>query len=494
MMNKGLNCLLIAILAILSMISGCGGSGSSSSAPPISTPTPTPPPAPQPSGIQISIDGTTINHTVSPLIQGQALIYSHEADHIYSDGSMAQLYKDVGAGFLRYPGGTVTTMYHWNDLNGHGWTDSWNGTYDRANDASPVDYMDLDEYITLCRASDCEPMIGINMSSGRNYNRQEDGLNEAIALLQYLEEQNIDVQYLYLDNENHHKGWTAEEYATQINYYAPSLKEYAPNAKLIANWTRSFRSNRNSFATLLNIAGDNFDYIDIHYYWKWGVASWEEWKGTTPMENKTEWYDGGTYVEEINYFNNLMAELGKPNIKLAVMEWNIGPGPHNTDPSHTPFKTALMQSEMQMQMMQGGVEIAALWSTQWPNSSEGEFRFLVDSDDNYKPTPSAKIFELYKHALNGDLVETTSADSQIMATAVIKDDNKAFVYLLNKKGGSESIYINLTGYEILSVSQAMSFVDPGVLENKEVTEHNGYYETILLENTLTMIELQIEKL
>jgi len=470
------------------MLGGCGG-GISSKVPT----TPVPPPAPPPTGIEVSIDGTIIAHSISTMIQGQGLIYSHEADHIYTDGSMAQLYKDVGAGFLRYPGGAVTTMYHWDDLNGHGWIDSWNGTYDRKNDASPNDYMDLDEYMALCRAANCEPMLGINMSSGRNHNRQEDGLNEAIALLQYCKEKNFDVKYLYLDNENHHKKWTAEEYATQINYYAPSLKELAPDAKLIANWTAALRTNKSSFSTLLNIAGDNFDYIDIHYYWKWGVASWEEWKAKTPMENETEWYDGGTYVEEINYFNNMMAELGKPEIQLAVMEWNIGPGPHNADPYHSHFKTALMQSEMQMQMMLGGLEIGSLWSTQWPNSSNSDFRFLVDSDDNYKPTPSARIFELYKYAINGDLVQSTSAEIQIMTTAVIQDNNTMFLYVLNKKDTSENIYINLNGYNILAVNRAVTFVDPGVVENKEVTKQNGYYETTILENTLTMIELHIEQ-
>jgi len=488
-MIKTFNSLPIVILCISFIISGCGGGGSNNTQAPVS---PTPPPIISPNGIKINIDGTTINHNVSPMIQGQGLIYSHEADHIYADGSMAQLYKDVGAGFLRYPGGAVTTMYHWNDLNGHGWIDSWNGTYDRADDASPIDYMDLDEYIALCSASDCEPMIGINMSSGRNYNRQEDGLNEAIALLQYLKDKNINIQYFYLDNENHHKKWSAEEYANQINYYAPSLKALAPDAKFIANWTAALRTNKSSFTTLLNIAGDNFDYIDVHYYWKWGVASWDEWKAKTPMKYETEWYDGGTYAEEITYFRELMVELGKPDIKMAVMEWNIGPGPHKDDPYHTHFRTALMQSEMQMQMMQGGLEIGSLWSTQWPNSSNSDFRFLVDSDNDYQPTPTAKVFELYKHSLNGDLVESTSADSQIMITAVIQDNNKAFVYLLNKKDTSENIYIDLSGYEILSANQAIGFVEPGVFENKEVTEYNGYYETLLPENSLTMIELQLQ--
>ncbi|WNC69169.1 hypothetical protein RI845_03185 [Thalassotalea nanhaiensis] len=515
-MLKKSNTVLIVLLSTLLVLSGCGGSSSKSSEKEPQTNLPAQPDTDTsdptdtdnsdqsdnsdtgdtdttpPVGVEITIDGMQIKHTIHPMIQGQGLIYSHEADHIYADGSMAQLYKDVGAGFLRYPGGTVTTMYHWNDLNGQGWTDSWNPNYNRDNDALPENYMDLDEYMALCRASNCEPMLGINMSSGRNYDRDEDGLNEAIALLKYCKEKNFELNYLYLDNENHHKKWSAEEYANLINYYVPALREHAPNAKLIANWTRSFRSNRGSFKTLLDIAGNNFDYIDVHYYWKWGVASWELWKETTPMVNKTEWYDGSSYIEEIAYFKSMMSELGKPHIKLASMEWNIGPGPHSEDPQHTPFKTALMQSEMQMQFMLSGLEIGAMWSTQWPDGGDGQFRFLVDSGDNYRPTPSAKVFELYKHALNGELVQSETAHEQIMVTTVIQDD-EAFVYLLNKSDSSEDIYINLNGYNILSADQAVSFQHPGVFEYNDVSQNNEYIQANLSADTLTMIKLVIEQ-
>ena len=99
--------------------------------------------------VQVRINGKQKLHTISPLIQGMGIIYSFEADSLYEDGRLAQIYKDVGVGFLRWPGGAVTTFYHWNDLNGQGWMDNWKPDYDPAKDADPVNYMDLDEYMTL---------------------------------------------------------------------------------------------------------------------------------------------------------------------------------------------------------------------------------------------------------------------------------------------------------------------------------------------------------
>jgi len=441
--------------------------------------------------VSIRIDATQKKHTINPMVQGFGLIYCFEKDELYADGKMVQLFKDVGAGYLRYPGGAVTTMYHWNDLNGQGWIDHWNGTYDRTSDVESLAYMDLNEYMQLCNTSGVEPMLGINMSSGRNYDRQEDGLNEAIELLKYCNEKGFEVNYLYLDNENHHKKWTAEEYAAQINYYVPAIKEQMPNAKLIANWTDKFRTNTGSFTTLVNQAGDNFDYIDVHWYWKWENGSWDEWTNKTPMENETKWYDGGTYVEEIEYFNQLMASLGKPHIKLASMEWNLGPGKYKSDSEHTHFRTALMQAEMQMQMMQGGLEIASLWSTQWPDDAESDFRFLVSSSNNYQPTPTAQFYKLYKHALNGDLVFSVSEDKRIMCTAVVQNNEKAFVYLLNKNDEDVNISLLLEGYDVSEAIQIVSFVEPGVLEPFETTMDKGKSRITLPQYSLTMIEMQL---
>ncbi|MCA0892161.1 carbohydrate binding domain-containing protein [Microbulbifer agarilyticus] len=457
--------------------------------------------------IDITIQGNAPQHTVHPMIQGQGLVYSEEADLIYADGSMAQLFKDVGAGFLRWPGGTVTTMYHWNNLSGVGWVDNWDPGYNPDNNAAPTEYMDLDEYMALTAAAGTEPMLGINMSSGIEWDREEEALQEATDMIAYCLSNSFDVKYFYLDNETYHHGngynkdrdgdgeaWTPETYAQQINIYAAAIKALVPDAILIANWTDKVRTNTGAYTTLINVAGDNIDYIDVHWYWKWGTSNWDAWKAKTPMENETEWYDGGTFVEEMGYFNDLTASLGKPHIKLAALEWNIAPGDHNTNPDHTPFMTALMASEMQMQFIQGGLELGAMWTTQWEGSSQAEFQFLVNSDDGYNPAPMAKVFELYKHAIGGQVVSSSASDGKVLSAAVVNGD-KAYVYLLSKKDAQDNAEIILNGYDVLSVENAYRFADPGVISNIGLWQNTtgGNYFATLKPNTLTMIELNVER-
>ena len=458
--------------------------------------------------VQININGTNVKHIVSPMIQGQGMIYSFEEDAIYADGKIAQTMSEIGTSFLRWPGGTVTTHYHWDNLNGQGWSDNWNPGYDVSNDKNPSEYMDLDEYMVLIGQTGAEPMLGINMSSGMEWGRQQDGVDEAVAMIEYCQSKNFDVKYFYLDNETYHTGnlhnkdlnrlgdeWTAESYAEQINIYAAAIRNLIPDAKLIPNWDRSLRKDLdNSMRTIIENAGSNFDYLDIHWYWKWGVASWDEWKSKTPMEIETEYYNGGTLVEEMEYFNELAASLGQSHLKLASLEWNIGPGPWQTDPDHSKFKTALMQSEMQMQFIQGGLEVGCIWSMHWPDTEEAEDRFILDVNNDYARNPSADVFELYKNAKNGDLVESTTTDDEIMSATVIKD-NKAYVYLLNKKEENKNVEFVIQGYDIVSVNQAVRFENPGVVNDIGLwIGTSGNYKAKASANTLMMVVFNVTQI
>lgn len=437
------------------------------------------------------------------MIQGFGLVYVMEADSIYSDGSMAQLYQDVGASFLRWPGGTVVTHYHWNDLTGNGWNDNWNPDYDTATNKAPYSYMDLDEYMDLCKDSGVEPMLGINMSSGMEWNRRSDGVQEAIDMIKYCQAKEFDVKYFFMDNESYHSGnlynkdrdndgerWSVTSYANELNIYADAIKQLIPDAVIIANWENRVRRT-GPLTTLINIAGDNIDYIDVHWYWRYNEASWSLWKSETPMQFDNQWYDGGTFVEEIAFFNNLTSSLNKPHIKLASLEWNIAPGSFNVDPSQTEFRQALMQSEMQMQFIQGDLRLAAMWSTQWPQSSSHTHLHLVNSDDDYLPSPSAKIFELYKEAMGNDVIQSSSSDAKVMVTAVKKKDDNILVYLLNKNDESLNFTFDIDDENMFQLLRVKCFQSPGVIVDADADlwqSLDNKWNISLRSNALTLLE------
>jgi len=144
-----------------------------------------------------------------------------------------------------------------------------------------------------------------------------------------------------------------------------------------------------------------------------------------------------------------------------------------------------------MQMMQGGLEIASLWSTQWPDDAESDFRFLVSSSNNYQPTPTAQFYKLYKYALNGDLVFSASEDKQIMTTAVVQNNERAFVYFLNKNDEDVNISLLLEGNEGFELMQSKVFLEPGIIESIEATIADGQLHISLPQYSLSMMEVEL---
>lgn len=181
-------------------------------------PMPTPLPTPMPVDVTptptltplLQINSNTIlRESIPAKLFGVNIVYSWEKDDYWNgttgNNPAAQSLSYTGNSFIRYPGGEVTSYYHWNNPVGRGWSDSWspnfNGVYE-----PPDNWMSLEEYFQYLGNS--LPMLGINMVSGWKYNRTEDGLNEAEALANYTRNK-IDmgvwpeVVYWFLDNEQH---------------------------------------------------------------------------------------------------------------------------------------------------------------------------------------------------------------------------------------------------------------------------------------------------
>ena len=80
---------------------------------------------------------TVIRDTIPSTLFGTNIVYSYESDSFWN-GTIGQpasesLFYTANA-FLRYPGGEVTSYYHWDNPVGRGWADSWapgfNGVYE----------------------------------------------------------------------------------------------------------------------------------------------------------------------------------------------------------------------------------------------------------------------------------------------------------------------------------------------------------------------------
>jgi len=411
---------------------------------------------------------------VSRLLLGFNVVYAHESDITWGEGKIEGYLKEVNASVIRYPGGTVTTFYHWNSLTGEGWKDSW----DPDNPVTPkpgTEFMDLDEFIAMAQRTGVTPLLGINMSSGRRWQRGEDGIQEAINLMKYCRDKNFMVKYWYLDNEPYQPDGnggskTIEEYAGMVNQYAIRMKEIDPDIKIIINWKASFKNRRDDYKKLLEIAGANINVIDVHWYWNWENTTFENWLAKTPMALWT----GDSYISEIAYFRQMVNDFGYPDIKLASLEWNAGPVKEN---NVNPYQCAFIQTEMLMQFITGGLDISAFWPLQWPSDEVTTRSFVRRSDRGVQP-----VFHTFKFLgkIQGDNViksEVITNQAHILDLVTINNDESTVrLCILNKNSDAIKINVNSDLFNNLKLTEAAAFVydgKAGNLENLNLTGQNN---------------------
>jgi alpha-L-arabinofuranosidase len=380
----------------------------------------------------------TVERKISNYLMGFNIVYAQERDVIWADGILKKSLKEVNTSVLRYPGGTVTTFFHWKNPTGNGWIDKWDPN-DTTPDKSGSEFMDVDQYMQLVRETGAVPMMGINMSSGWRWNRIEDGINEALALMKYCKDKNFPVTYWYLDNEPYQHdsnggSKTPEQYGELINLFVPRMKEFDPNIKIVANWNSGFRNKRKEYDRLIATAGKNIDMYDAHYYWSWGNPTWEKW-----LEGPVKFWTGTTYIEEIAYFRQMMKESGYPDAEVGSFEWNVGP---NKSGDLSAAQCAFIQTEMMMQFMEGGLDMAIMWPLHWP--SQFKARSFFDAEAR-KLNPIHHIFRFLGNFQGGVLLDfkiDKPAEGIYMVSALSADQEKLFICLLNKSPEAKIVAID----------------------------------------------------
>lgn len=404
-------------------------------------------------GCTVTINAVKEEGIVSPNIMGFNIVYCYEGDAAWQSGkgTAAKAVAALGARQLRYPGGTVVTNYHWEHPTGQGWSDSWSPTFDASKNAKPSEFMDIDEYLGVVKTLKTEPLVGINMGSGMKYNRVQDGVAEAVRLMKHCLEMGVKVNYYYLDNEPYQPDanftYTAEQYADAVNTYVPAMKKVDADIKIIVNT----HPNAELYTkTLIEKAGKNIDIVDVHNYWKHKNATFENWKAEGLMKHRGVL----PYNHERQVFEKIFADSGYPNIKLAVLEWNIGPfGDGHVPPTET--EAALMVSEQFTQYIQSGLFMATFWPLTTQSTSPSNNRALLKSKADYKPNKIYDMFVLYKDVLGQQKVSSTGSVANLINLAVKSKNGKTmWVYLINKQQDQDQLNVDvaLNGFAAKSVS------------------------------------------
>ena len=460
--------------------------------------------------VEVKVDACDIRGDISTLLTGVNIAYYYDTDQLWADGRIAGYLRDVKAGILRYPGGCETSMFHWETPYSHWKVDFWDPNVEPNTPTTA--YMDTDDYIRHCRAIGAEPLIGVNLQSGKKYNRIADSVAEAVRWVKYCKDKNYNVRYWYLDNEPFYafnsQAMTVAEYAGYIKQFVPAMRAVDPNIKIIANWNEKL-SEPNYWAQwqyLLEQAGQYIDIADVHWYWDNGLAKWNNWITENPMISRL-WcddcngpdkrYHGPTYIEEIQRFRSELKDINglSHDIKLAALEWNVGK--NWPEPIPSAFQCALMQAEMLGQFIEGGLDMACMWPLNWDWTNWQILFWGILDTEKHQPTPGFYVFKLYSNALGQQLVTSKTSQVYVRPVSARSQDGKTlWVYLLNKSADGKPVNaeLNVSGFsparaEAVALTAADLSSDAANLDKIDVSLNptTGKLQTKLPPYSLTML-------
>ncbi len=245
-------------------------------------------------------------------------------DAINNDGFRPDLFnaiKDLRPPVIRWPGGYFAEYYRWKDGIG---PQHQRGIYPlEAWNDQDVNSFGTDEFMTLCRRLNAEPIVVINIGHRLSPVPQAEYIEEAQHWVEYCNgpatsewgavraanglAEPYNVKYWEISNEI----WLTRDANTYVQFlkaFIPALKQVDPSIKIIACGSGSFDQAWNR--VILQNCADLIDYISTHHYedianYKTGVRNYDNFLKT---------------------LTNEIQSSSNPNIKIYMSEWNVWDG------------------------------------------------------------------------------------------------------------------------------------------------------------------------
>jgi hypothetical protein len=409
--------------------------------------------------------------TVSPYLVGANIVYSKDEGPDWEAKNKVDVLKRAGMGNLRYPGGHVVSFWDWefpyHNTYANFWDPGYTLTQAQSNDlfAANQHRLSLDEHLDICRETGAVPLIGINMFQGYRNDRNQDSIDKAVRLVNYVNERFPGPKYYYLDNEAGHQPEKnnhvpIDDYLPLIPDYSTAIKAEDPLAKIAVNIMHWHRVEE-----IIRDYGDHVDLYDQHWYYNnitWGQFWPDEWRADVNM---------GNYTSRLTQFDQWTHTYDKPHLKIGFLEWNLGPatGADGSTPGNV-FYQGLVQADMLMHMIRHDVHMASVWPLTW----DSNFRNLIDGPD-HTVSPTVYIHRAISKAAGGTVLTLSEPDTggQLRSLAV-KSADEAFIdlYFLNKSQYpiNRDVELALPVVEVLLMNYAEGGADVTVSEEQYAGE------------------------
>ena len=384
--------------------------------------------------------------------------------------------KAMGVRYLRYPGGDKS------DLNlfsvppyeksvptlartGKGAVD------DSANilDAYKVfryDVLDFDEFMTMCRKLDAEPVIVVPADSylkdypaGCTFTGRDDLIKNAAEWVRYANiKKNYGIKYWMVGNEcwnPNNPNSTAEIYARDVLDFATAMKAVDTTITISANG-----NNEDFFKPVIQIAGDVIDFLTLSNYPVWNYS-----RGYLTYRDTLQDLIGPVdrAVNAINFYGT---EDQKKRLKIIISEFGpfdwAGTWPHTNDMGHN-----LANFEMAgEQLLRPEVEFSCFWNTRWTTNDTLENSVFDALDKEGLFNANGYGLMIWGNYLGEQMVRTLTHPDGVGVprrggsvlirsfASIDRKQGKLFIYLINKSDTLQSVHLVIPDQNIKEATQA----------------------------------------
>ena len=361
--------------------------------PPTPPPPPPPPPVPPPSSVLLSV-GAICKWTISPYLASMSLVYAWARDAAgYKNGTIATWATENRLETARYPAG-MASYWNWESPSGEMGNSSLSADWikNKRQPAPAADWMSFEEYLSLCKASNLRPLIGVNYNC-HNYQKCDVPLNlsvaRAVRQVQFAVQRGFTGAFWYIGNED---DAGKIENTLRIAEHVRAMKAVDPTLKAFWNDNDIQPSDLRAF---LKATGSLMDGAEFHGKWPYGgtpkgfpPASLKQFLNEVPLlEHKS----GQSWREKIANLRDAAVAAGRPEFLLANNEYGLGKPELFMDPGFTRYTRGLIIVELALEMYASGYDIAAFWDNGDGQTTEtkpwGEGHMLLDTSAGFRMNP-----------------------------------------------------------------------------------------------------------
>ncbi|WP_136063307.1 hypothetical protein [Pontiella sulfatireligans] len=404
-------------------------------------------PAPSTDGtIAVTVDPADQKWTISDKLVGMHCRYDDARDSIYADGSKAAWAATNNIGFMRYPGGSTTKTYDWQNPSGGITADSWDPVYSSSIPVNPPsEWMGLDEYLAFCDAANMIPHVGINWLSGSKFRTLEEGIKRASNCVQYVKDSGYPGAEYYIGNEDMWELCLLDDGVASVTEGAGFFVQYAQAMKAVDPNIRVYWNNNNitsdNLLELLAVAGGWVDGVEFHSKWPYGgdgdmsVWDYDDWKTEFPLIDHRR---ARTHRDLADTLRAAAADAGYPDLLMANNEYGIGKNQYIE--GFNRYTVNLVVIDFLQELFIGNYDRSAFWdNSRQQGASTGE-QSLFDPYNGNRFNPSAAGFEMLAPAQGATMLGSSSSHANVYGFAAATDAEYMF-YLINKTESDQQIEI-----------------------------------------------------